>query len=501
MSRTTKKDPKELERCVDSYGRVHALAGEISRGGQGAVFRTGTPNVVVKFELRGDENGPIDSPKYLVSANENAKYMELRFLPIPKSAHVTMPLATLQKYGGYVMQMMSDMLSFQQSFDEFGRKGEDRMKIETPFTRRADAKTDGFFSDYISTGGERRRLEAYMKSAALLAQLHSRGLVYCDYSQNNVFISKNMDHCNVWLIDADNLAYESRTVSGALFTPGLAAPEVFLFWNELGKNVPLDDCTGRGNSFASDAYTFAMCLFKQLAGCSPFKGAAFDEAAQKFDSADEGDILVQTGQFAYIADPDDSSNRGYPLPLDAVLSPELKELFRQTFCQEGRDNCLSRPGMCEWAEELARAHDWSLHCNVCGMDYISEEDRKCPWCDETMPALLTAESTYAEHTRGAPPLWRFRRELKNGAVSLPLRLAHGYDANELDKKLLTAFFENGEMILRVDVTDPNLEILYSDDGQNFAAYRTIKAPPKCFYLRCKNVARHSDVLVKCEVSS
>ena len=291
-------------------------------------------------------------------------------------------------------------------------------------------------------------------------------------------------------------------MKGICFTPGLAAPEVFQFACEDSMCTPEDERVGRGNSFASDAYTFAVYLFKQLAGCHPFTGEAFLQAVQNADSPEEEFYLLQSGQFAYIADENDDSNRGHPFPLENVCSSELIALFQQTFCQEGRDNCLSRPGMNEWAVALARANDWALHCSGCGMDYVNESHHRCPWCDEPKPAVLTAESVCLARSSDAPPLWRFRRELSDECgIALPLRLAHGYDANELDKKLLTVSRENGELLVRIDVADPNLKVLFSEDKQSFAEYRTIKTVAKHFYLRCKNAARQTDVLVECGVSS
>ena len=73
-------NPDELSVCTDSYGHTHSLNGEISRGGQGVVFRTIVPNVVVKFELNDGK---------LVPPNENEKFMALRFLPIPSGLHIS----------------------------------------------------------------------------------------------------------------------------------------------------------------------------------------------------------------------------------------------------------------------------------------------------------------------------------------------------------------------------------------------------------------------------
>ena len=99
------------------------------------------------------------------------------------------------------------------------------------------------FTQYIVSGGLRRRIEAYFKSAVVLSMLHASGLVYCDLSANNLFISTE-DTNAVWLIDADNINFQSYTVkNGGYYTLGYAAPEIL--W-------------GKGSTFYSDCYSFAV---------------------------------------------------------------------------------------------------------------------------------------------------------------------------------------------------------------------------------------------------
>lgn len=480
--------PDNLSVCADSYGHIHRLNGEISRGGQGVVFKTLVPNVVVKFELKDDK---------LVPPDENEKFIALRFLPIPSGLHITMPQATLKDYSGYVMTMMSDMISFKQAFDD---SIPPEKRITTPFTEKHDKNYDGFFSDYISSGGERRRLEAFMKSAAILSQLHSVGLVYCDYSQNNVFISSSKDFCHVWLIDADNLDYESRTLKSFCFTPGLAAPEVAVFFDELKQGIPEENCTGSGNSFGSDVYTFAVCLFTQLAGIHPFKGKKYSAMVKADDSYVNADDDLCKGMLAYVADTEDDSNRREFLRLDVVLTPELRSLFQQTFSQEGRDSYISRPSMCEWAFELARANDISLHCNACGMDYINADNNSCPFCGESLPEIFSAESRYTTESPNAPALWEYRREIQNEGIILPLRLAHGYDADEIDRALLSLHIEGDTIILKIDSMSAGQKVLFSEDGEHFTTGNTIKTQRRKFFLLCEDDNRGLNVLITCGVN-
>ena len=227
--------PEDISVCTDSYGNIHRLTGEISRGGQGVVFKTLVPNFVVKFELKDEKFVPPD---------ENEKFMTLRFF----------------------------------------------------------------------------------------------------------------------------LDYESRTLKSFYYTPGLAAPEIAFFADELTQGTPEEECNGSGNSFGSDVFTFAVCLFYQLAGLHPFKGGKYYSIVDSDDSYDNADEYLYKGMLAYIAYSEDDSNKNEFLRLDVILTPELKALFQQTFSQESRDNYISRPSMSEFAFELARANDIAIHCTSCGMD-------------------------------------------------------------------------------------------------------------------------------------
>ncbi len=67
-----------------------------------------------------------------------------------------------------------------------------------------------------------------------------------------------------------------KTLKSFCYTPGLAAPEIAVFADELEQGIPEEDCKGSGNSFDSDVYTFAVCLFTQLAGIHPFKRKKYE---------------------------------------------------------------------------------------------------------------------------------------------------------------------------------------------------------------------------------
>ena len=86
---------------------------------------------------------------------------------------------------------------------------------------------NGLDSQFLESGGLKKRLEVLIELARTLARLHSKGIVYCDISPSNVFFSDTENFSKVWLIDCDNLKYTNDNKKG-IFTPGYGAPEVAL---------------------------------------------------------------------------------------------------------------------------------------------------------------------------------------------------------------------------------------------------------------------------------
>ena len=70
-----------------------------------------------------------------------------------------------------------------------------------------DRKVASALMHYSISGSTKRRLGVLSILASILARLHAAGLVYCDVSPNNCFMSEE-DPRSVWLIDADNLRFE-----------------------------------------------------------------------------------------------------------------------------------------------------------------------------------------------------------------------------------------------------------------------------------------------------
>lgn len=391
----------------DIYGYTHITTSEIARGGQGAVFRTQNPNIAVKVEF--DNAGT----EFCKDVSHNEALEELRMLPILKKVNITLPQATLMSMAGYVMTLLDDMDSFETVFSyNFNEKCEYENEWLESFGDDAGDSVN-MFGQYILSGGRRRRLQAYLKAAAYLAEIHGKGLVYCDFSSKNVFVSKDAKNSEVWLIDADNLNYQDFTKHFSFFTPGYGAPEVV---------------AGKGCTFYSDCYAFAVSLFWQLVERHPFRGALMEEGFDEDDFVDDAEERANAGEFPWILDEEDDRNAvETPIPQELVLTDRTRKLFGRTFSNEGKSKRQTRPSMFEWSYSLAMDFDNSVKCSHCEMDYDASFD-ECPWCDSKNKIVKIVSTKNKK-------VWEYAHELVEGNdYVVPLRLLKGYRAEEIDKK-------------------------------------------------------------------
>lgn len=357
--------PRQL---VDEHGVLHELMEPpLGEGGQGAVYRTASPEVVVKL-LRGGESeaqpetgqagtrmklfqrlsqaAPVaplrgDDPRRLL----RRRLEVLRTLPLPEDLHLARPQAMLRDYAGYTMRLLRGMVPIRHLISPPGCTSQEMM----------DA--------YVKTGGLRRRLSLLASCAETLARLHAVPLVYCDTSPNNIFISEEVSAEEVWLIDADNLHFQSGP-GPAVYTPGFGAPEV---------------AQGRsGATTLSDAYAFSVLAYWVLTQVHPFMGDALDEGGWE-ESGEDMEQQAYDGKLPWIHDEQDDSNYSEVgiFPRELVISPRLTQLFALTF-GPGRLNPTARPGMLGWVEALHQAADMTLTCQNCGSTYFVTA-KNCPF--------------------------------------------------------------------------------------------------------------------------
>jgi serine/threonine protein kinase len=383
---------KEYE---DIYNHVHMVKEQIGKaGGQGSVFRTMDPNLAVKLIHNGTDT------------TKNRRYAELRLLPLPKRINLTLPCAELKDAEGYVMMLLDDM----QEFDDAFTPDDDNGGIANPWLdeiRDSAPEFADFIGGYMATGGVRRRLSAYLGAAQVLSALHAKGLVYCDFSGHNCFVSKMQENDVVWLIDADNLSFAEAISKDAVCTDEYAAPEVI----QKGLFSPWSDC-----------YSFAISLFKELMCIHPFMGALVEQDSDEEDFADDMEARAFQGEFPWICDQDDDSNSGddgLVEQREIILTKRLFRLFDRTFSETGRKKRKIRPTMLEWFFALAEALDSLVRCQHCGMDFDVSLG-KCPWCD-TVPRVISLESR-----KGTSTLWKFAKEAIDGSeLRVPARVIEG----------------------------------------------------------------------------
>ena len=402
-----------LKPLVDEYDNVHQMADELARGGQGVVYRTKDADLAVKQPL--DAAGQPDK-----NANLRERFQHVRLLPIPRRIPVSLPLAILRDEPGYVMRLLSGMKPFA-SFDLDGRskkKLEDQSQaLPQWLTKIPDKDLALRLLHYAQTGSTRRRSLALAKCAAILARLHSAGLVYGDISTNNAFIGED-DTTDVWLIDADNMRLELPSGGVSVYTPGYGAPEVV---QGRDQSRPRTDC-----------WAFAVMTFKLLALCHPFIGKKVLEPEDEEDGWDADpapngtatDLNEQAfaGFLPFVDDEDDDSNEGVGgLPRVLVATEGLRRLFQETF-GAGRELPHRRPTMAFWTLELARAADQSLDCLECGMSHFADEYAQCPYCGAARPAFIRVKT----------PRWEIL--IPGGATEfrLPQRLFHPFSFEYFD---------------------------------------------------------------------
>ncbi|GAA8304958.1 hypothetical protein HpDR22_14190 [Helicobacter pylori] len=138
-------------------------------------------------------------------------------------------------------------------------------------------------SYYSQTQGLRSRLKILTHLAKLLFRLQSKGLVYGDLNLNNVFYKDN----SAFLIDADNVRYESEKALCVIFTPNYGALEI----SQTSKNSD----TTNYNTMLSDTFSFAIIAYELLNMVHPFDG----------NSAGDAENFIE---LPWIEDSEDDSN-------------------------------------------------------------------------------------------------------------------------------------------------------------------------------------------------
>lgn len=347
MASTT--TPRVTKSVLDTRGSRYELMGEISRGGQGVVYRTHLPQVLVKGFTNKDEQ----------ARNRWRTRIEWLIRQNLSDLKLARPLAQLaEPRAGYVMELMDGLVSLESVLASF-------VSAEEP------AK------DYLAQGGLRRRVRILCQLARTLNQLHGRGMLYGDLSPANIFVSDDPAYAETWLIDCDNISLEA--CSGlTLHTKDYGAPEVV-----------------RGDALLSsltDSWSFAVVAYQLLTHNHPFKGELVD------DGEPEEEEAALRGERPWINDSSNPDNACLTnLPIQLVEHSRLPELFSRCF-EQGKDCASARPGMSEWLEALTEIDEHIIECASCGGSSVMARafkalsDMTCFFCESPAdPKLVVFE--------------------------------------------------------------------------------------------------------------
>ena len=391
---------------IDEQGRVYEIKKEIGKGAQGAVYETADEDIAIKLILEDEKNIKDESKIKLIQRD----IKKIIYKPFPKDIFIAKPLAVLKNEAGYVMYLLNNMKPLSKLFPQ---KLDKEKEVLIPKFLEEYAKEDKngaeYIAYYLQSGSLRLRLKLLSRLALTLHRLHSRGMLYCDISYNNIFYNENI----IYLIDADNIDY-ANSIKKSIYTPEFEVPEIL---------------KGENNSIYSDIYAYAILAYYLLTIHHPFDGALLEN-----DWENEKESIVE---IPWIEDKNDFSNKSNKVSLrgDLTITKELDFLFHKTF-EEGRIDKYKRPSLLLWIEAFEKAFSQTLQCPECKMTYYDFHS-KCPYCQAKKPKRIEIVSFYKNNniTR-----WKFVKEMGH-FVSMKNYLFKSFDILNIDEEFLTVIEE------------------------------------------------------------
>lgn len=314
---------------IDISGHTYVLTEKLGKGGQGVVWKTDNPKVLVKGFTAKDQ---AQRERWL----EQIAWLMRQDLA---ALNIARPLALLRApRAGYVLELMDGLIPLTRLLESFAVDG-----------------VDG----YLLRGGLARRVQLLMKLASTLSLLHSRGMAFGDLSPDNIYVSTETEHAELWLIDCDNISFESQPCR-ALYTPDYGAPELV---------------RGQADfSTLTDIWSFAVIAYQLLTGNHPFKG----------DMVSSGEPALEEqalrGDLPWIDHSEDRSNATEcGIALGTVATGKLTQLFALCF-EQGLTEPTERPSMAYWLEALHQANERMVHCQACTSSYLFNRECSCSFC-------------------------------------------------------------------------------------------------------------------------
>ncbi len=414
----------KITKIIDEFSNAHHIEknNELGRGGQGVVYKTKDADTVIKIALKNGK--PIKDKKEISLFHQKIK--ELIYKPLPNDINITKPLVVLKDEAGYVMNLLDAMEPFAILLPQKLPK-EKASELTIPDflyeLSQKNERTAIYITYYLQTGGLRKRLYSLSRLAVTLCRLHLRGIVYFDVSHNNVFINRD-DVPLVYLIDADNIEYESLS-KDSVRTEDFEVPEVV---------------RGEVNSTYSDIYAFGVLSFLTLTTTHPFDGGG--NAAGSWDS-DESNNKKQW-ELPWIEDSKNDSNRNSDGLRGALsVTEELNRLFHKLF-EDGKEDKYKRPTLPLWIESLEKAACKTIKCLNCSMSYYDDKFDQCPYCDAKKPKRVVVKSYYYNNDIKLQERWQYTKEILDNAkkIEIPNYIFKSFDVLNLDDIFLEIKFPN-----------------------------------------------------------
>ena len=409
---------------IDEFNNIYYIEKnhELGRGGQGVVYKTKSADTVIKIALKNEQQ--IKNEKEIKAFHQKIK--KLIYKPLPNDINIAKPLALLQNEAGYVMNLLDGMHPFAKLLpQELSKEKAESLEIPSFLgeLEQNDKRSAIYITYYLNTGGLRKRLYALSRLAVVLYRLHSRGIVYFDVSHNNIFINSD-DIPLVYLIDADNIEYESINKS-TVYTPNFEVPEIL---------------RGEPNSTYSDIYAFGILSYLTLTTTHPFDGVGLTEGEWDSDETNS----KERWELPWIEDSNDDSNRSKNgLKGTLTITQELYKLFHQLF-EDGKKDKYKRPTLAIWIEFLEKAASATLLCQGCGMSYYEDIFEKCPYCKKVKHKRLIVESYYYKDGQKQQKRWQFAKEINEDmkSIELPSYIFKTFSILETDEIFLEIKFPN-----------------------------------------------------------
>ena len=413
----------EILKKIDEFDNIHYIEkeNELGRGGQGVVYKTKNADTVIKIALENEE--PIKDKQKIKLFHHKVK--KLIYKPLPSDINIAKPLVVLKNEAGYVMNLLDGMKPLSTLMPQELSKNKAEQLTIPEFLKdveKQDKRSAIYFTYYLNSGGLRKRLYTLSRLAIILYRLHSRGILYFDISHNNIFINSD-DIPLVYLIDADNIEYESVN-KNTIFTPNFEVPE-------LAKKNP------EPNTTYSDIYAFGILSFLLLTTTHPFDGIGLEEVDWDSEESEQ----KERWELPWIEDSDDDSNKSDKgLKGTLTITKELYSLFHKLF-EEGKENKYQRPTLPIWIENLEKSACRTLLCLNCKMSYYNDLFDKCPYCQTGKSKRLKVDS-YILNNDTKQYRWSYIKEIDNNIniIILPCYLFELFDISKIDDTFLQINF-------------------------------------------------------------